>query len=71
MKLKKAYIMEQDNVILINSWLNKSSEALNDLKKSIDNNMLTTAQNRLYYSIFYAVVALGYCEGFITSKHTQ
>ena len=63
--------MEHNNLILVQNWMDKSLEALNDGKTCIDNNMLTTAQNRLYYAIFYSVVALGYLNNFITSKHTE
>lgn len=33
--------------------------------------MLSTALNRLYYAIFYAVAALAQKFNFITSKHSQ
>ncbi len=63
--------MQDENKILLGNWLNKSDTALDDTKKNIEINSLETAQNRLYYAIFYAVSALAKSEGFITAKHGQ
>lgn len=57
--------------ILVKNWLKKSSIALKDATKNVEIKSYETAQNRLYYSIFYAVSALAKSENFITSKHTQ
>ncbi|MGL6227282.1 MAG: HEPN domain-containing protein [Thermoguttaceae bacterium] len=57
--------------ILLKLWLEKSDTALEDTKKNVHINSLETAQNRLYYAIFYAVSALAKLDGFATSKHTQ
>jgi len=63
--------MTLDKKIFIDNFLDKSKEALIDTEVNIDNNRLNNAQNRIYYAIFYAVMALGYLENFITSKHSQ
>jgi len=55
--------------IFIKNYLEKSREALIDVELSLKNNRLFVAQNRIYYAIFYSVMALGYLENFITSKH--
>lgn len=59
------------NKTLVKNWLKKSSTALKDASKNIEIKSYETAQNRLYYAIFYAVSALAKSENFITSKHTQ
>ena len=61
----------QDKNILIKNWLLKSDEAFEDAKKSINLDMLSTAQSRLYYAIFYAVSSLAQKNDFATSKHSQ
>ncbi len=63
--------MKQHKESLINNSFLKAKEALDDAKYAIDGNRLSTAQNRIYYAIFYSVMALGYLHGFITSKHSQ
>ncbi|MDD3436238.1 MAG: HEPN domain-containing protein [Candidatus Gastranaerophilales bacterium] len=60
----------QDKII-IDNWLLKSEEALREAEINIKMNCLQSAQNRLYYAIFYAVNALAKSKGFITSKHSQ
>jgi len=55
--------------IFIKNYLEKSREALIDVELSLENNRLFVAQNRIYYAIFYSVMALEYLENFITSKH--
>ena len=55
--------------IFVKNYLEKSQEALIDVELSLKNNRLHNAQNRIYYAIFYSVIALGYLENFITSKH--
>lgn len=60
----------EDNTLL-QLWLEKSDTALEDTKKNVLMNSLETAQNRLYYALFYAVSALAKLDGFATSKHAQ
>jgi len=61
----------QDNEILIKNWLSKSKETLQSAEKNVEINELATAQNRLYYAVFYAVSALAQKNNFATSKHSQ
>jgi uncharacterized protein (UPF0332 family) len=63
--------MQGNKDILITNWLFKSDEALNSTEKNIEINELYTAQNRLYYALFYAVSSLAQKNGFATSKHSQ
>ncbi|MFA7658133.1 MAG: HEPN domain-containing protein [Candidatus Gastranaerophilaceae bacterium] len=62
--------MEQHKQLFINNFWEKSKLALIEARKNIDTDSLMSAQNRIYYSIFYSVVSLGYVEGFTTSKHS-
>ena len=59
------------NKVIIDNWLLKSDEAYKESEINIRMNCLQSAQNRLYYAIFYAVSALAKSQGFITSKHSQ
>jgi uncharacterized protein (UPF0332 family) len=63
--------MKQHKDLLIKNAFEKADEALISAKLNIDNNLLTAAQNRIYYAVFYSVVGLGYSEDYITSKHSQ
>jgi len=63
--------MQDDKKVLIINSLAKAKEALLNAQANIDIDMLAGAQNRIYYAIFYSVLALGYLEGFVTSKHSQ
>ncbi|MGL4943485.1 MAG: HEPN domain-containing protein [Thermoguttaceae bacterium] len=55
---------------VVDNWLDKSDEALLAAEKNLDI-PLTTAQNRVYYAIFYAVSALAKANNFTTAKHSQ
>lgn len=61
--------MQPDKLEEIKKWLSLADESLNDAKDCLASNHLKLVQNRLYYSIFYAVKALALKERFITSKH--
>ena len=63
--------MEEHSEILIKNCLLKSQEALNDARFNYENDRFAVSLNRIYYSIFYSVMALGYKDNFITSKHKQ
>ncbi len=64
-------MQHDDKNVIIQNWLIKADEALNEVQKAIDTESLSSAQNRIYYSIFYSVMALGYSRDFVTSKHSQ
>lgn len=56
---------------LIKYSIEKSKQALKSARDSINSENFETAQNRIYYAIFYAVSALAYKNNFTTSKHKQ
>lgn len=59
----------RDTMIVL--YLEKSRAAIDEARFSLDNGFLNMAESRTYYAIYYAVTALGYLEGFITSHHSQ
>ena len=61
--------MALDKVDLIQYRINKSKETIEAAKLLIDNNLLSHAENRIYYAIFYIVSALSLKYDFSTSKH--
>jgi len=63
--------MKQHKDVLVQNSLQKAEESLKAAELNLNNDFLDTAQNRIYYSVFYAVTALGYNSEFITSKHSQ
>lgn len=71
MRLRRAYFMEYDKHTIITNWLFKSDEAVKETLDNLELNNLASAQNRIYYALFYSVMALGYYKDFTTSKHTE
>lgn len=69
--LIKEYITMQHKNELVKWYLEKSDIALNAAKDNIKLNHLDTAQNRIYYAIFYIVSTLAMMNGFATAKHKQ
>jgi uncharacterized protein (UPF0332 family) len=63
--------MQQPKDILIQRNLEKSDEAFRFAQIAVNENALTTALNRIYYTIFYTVSALAYKNDFSTSKHAK
>lgn len=63
--------MQDREEILFRNSLIKCRQAFDDAEYSIQGNRKQNALNRMYYAIFYAASALGYKNGFVTSKHTQ
>lgn len=61
----------ENKEFIIQNWLIKADEALNEAQKAILSESFSSAQNRIYYAIFYSVMVLGYSKNFITSKHSQ
>jgi len=62
---------EESKKILIKNSIEKSFSALNSAKKALEYSDSEVCANRVYYAIFYAVLALGYFENFVSSKHKQ
>jgi uncharacterized protein (UPF0332 family) len=56
---------------LIAYRMEKSMEAIKAAEIMLENNMLTFAMNRIYYSMFYAVQSLLASDGVSFSKHGQ
>lgn len=55
---------------LIRYRLERSRETLKDAETLISTGSLVSAVNRMYYGMFYAVVALLKTKGFSSSKHS-
>ena len=62
-------IKDNDRIDLIKYRLQQAEEAVSDVELLINNNRLRSAVNRIYYGMFYSLLALGLAEGFETSKH--
>jgi uncharacterized protein (UPF0332 family) len=62
---------EKDKVELIKYRLNEAKDTIEDVKLLIANDRLRAAINRIYYGMFYALLALGIKFDFQTSKHQQ
>jgi hypothetical protein len=60
-----------DTQALIAYRMEKSKEAIKAAEIMLENNMLTFAMNRIYYSMFYAVQSLLASDGVSFSKHGQ
>ena len=56
---------------LITYRMERSKEAVKAAEIMLENNMLTFAMNRIYYSMFYAVQSLLASDGVTFSKHGQ
>jgi uncharacterized protein (UPF0332 family) len=63
--------LENEEKISVLRFLEKAKSALDDAEFNTENNRYNTALIRIYYSIFYSVMSLGYLDNFITSKHKQ
>ncbi len=57
--------------ILINYRLEQAKETIDDAKLLIDNSKFRSAINRIYYGMFYSLLALGLKYEYNTSKHSQ
>ena len=56
---------------LIRYRLDEAIDTMKDVDLLISNDRLRAAVNRIYYGMFYALLALGLKFGFETSKHQQ
>lgn len=63
--------MQYNSNELILYRLERSKLCADEAKSALDNGFLFNAENRIYYSCFYAVTALALKNEFITSKHKQ
>ena len=60
-----------DPANLIRYRLKQAKETISDVQLLIDNNRLRSAVNRIYYGMFYSLLALALANQFETSKHSQ
>lgn len=64
--------LEQKNrELLIKHRLEQADETIDDVQLLVDNERFRAAINRIYYGMFYTLLALGLKKGFATSKHSQ
>jgi uncharacterized protein (UPF0332 family) len=56
---------------LIKYRLDEANESIADVQLLIDNDRSRAAVNRIYYGMFYSLLALGLAYKFETSKHQQ
>lgn len=64
-------IDDRDRFELIQYRLDEAKETMEDVQLLISNDRLRAAVNRIYYGLFYSLLALGVKYGFETSKHQQ
>jgi len=63
--------MQTDFQNLINYRVQQAHETVKEVEFQIENNFLVIAVNRIYYGMFYMLLALALKNGFKTSKHSQ
>lgn len=59
-----------EDIFLAEYSVEKSDQAIDTGIKNLEID-LQTSQNRIYYAVFYLVLALAYLDGFKTGKHHQ
>jgi uncharacterized protein (UPF0332 family) len=62
---------KEDRKNLISYRLEQAEETIQDVHLLIENDRLRSAVNRIYYGMFYSLLALGLAYEFETSKHAQ
>jgi uncharacterized protein (UPF0332 family) len=64
-------LSEDERKELIKYRLEQAAETSADVELLINNNRMRSAVNRMYYCMFYSLLALGLAHKFETSKHSQ
>ena len=64
-------IERNDRESLINYRMEQAEETILDVQLLIENDRLRSAVNRIYYGMFYSLLALGLANQFESSKHVQ
>ncbi len=64
-------LKDEDRIMLIKYRLEQADETINDVQLLIDNNRFRSAINRIYYGMFYSMLALAIAYKYETSKHAQ
>jgi uncharacterized protein (UPF0332 family) len=62
---------DNQRIELIKYRLSEATETILDVQLLLDNDRLRAAINRIYYGMFYSLLALGLAYEFETSKHQQ
>jgi len=62
---------ENERSELIKYRLDEAKETIDDVQLLINNDRLRAAVNRIYYGMFYSLLALGLAYEYETSKHQQ
>lgn len=63
--------MEFNKKALIEYRIEKAKDTIKAAELLMENNLLSHAENRIYYAIFYIVSALALKYDFLTSKHMK
>jgi uncharacterized protein (UPF0332 family) len=64
-------IENNDRDSLIRYRIEQAEETIKDVQLLIENDRLRSAINRIYYGMFYSLLALGLANEYETSKHAQ
>jgi len=64
-------MIKPDPKELINYRIRQAKDTVSEVKILIKNNLLKIAVNRIYYGMFYMVLALATKYNYKTSKHQQ
>jgi len=62
---------ENDKAVMIQYRITQAEETILEAELLINNKMYRAATNRIYYGVFYALLALALKYDFSTSKHSQ
>jgi len=62
---------DNQRIELIKYRISEAAETILDVQLLVDNDRLRAAVNRIYYGMFYSLLALGLAYEFETSKHQQ
>ncbi|OFX16517.1 MAG: hypothetical protein A2033_05515 [Bacteroidetes bacterium GWA2_31_9] len=61
----------EDRQTLIKYRIEQAKETIDDARLMIDNNKYRSAVNRIYYAMFYSLLAFGLKHNYETGKHTK
>ncbi len=63
--------MQDNHTELVKYRIEQAKETISEIEILIEKGLLTIAINRIYYGMFYMLLALALIKGFKTSKHNQ
>ncbi|MFN0175858.1 MAG: HEPN domain-containing protein [Saprospiraceae bacterium] len=64
-------ITQEQRDFLVSMRLQQAEECILDAEHNLESLRVAVATNRVYYGMFYAMLALGVFRGFETTKHMQ